>query len=376
MLERPIKALIPIQNLRHNLTRVKDNAPMSKIWAIVKANAYGHTLKAACEGFSGADGFGLLDLGQARLLREFGWRGPILMLEGFFHQDQLDEFVSLKADLVIHSQHQVKLLLSWYESLSSSGKDAAIKRLPIWLKMNSGMNRLGLAVDSYREIYHQLHGIGFQVHHLTHFANADELGQDPTVDAQLELFQDTIQGLDGQKSVANSAAILWHRHTLLDWCRPGIMLYGASPSGKFEDIQHAGLKPGMLLRSEVIAIQEIDAGQRVGYGGRYRATAPKKIAVIACGYADGYPRHAPDGTPVWVGVGDDLNAGGLCALAGRVSMDMITVDVTALDGVRVGSPVELWGEYVHIDHVAKASGTVGYELMCALAPRVPVYIER
>lgn len=355
---------------------MKDYAPESKIWAIVKANAYGHGLKAAFEGFSAADGFGLLDLGQAQLLREYGWRGPILMLEGFFEKNQLDEFVSLKCDLVIHHERQAHIFLEWFDEQTPSQQLATTKRLKLWLKLNSGMNRLGLASKAYRELFHRFHTQGFSVAHLSHFANADELGVDPTVDAQLEVFQAATQDLSGERSMSNSAAILWHRHTLFDWCRPGIMLYGASPSGRAKDIEHADLKPGMFLRSEVISIQEIESGDRVGYGGRYVARAPTKIAVIACGYADGYPRHAPDGTPVWVGSGNSLAQGKLCQLAGRVSMDMITVDVSNVPGVEIGTPVELWGDYVHIDDVALASGTVGYELMCALAPRVPILIER
>lgn len=354
---------------------MKDHAPESKIWAIVKANAYGHGLKAAFEGFATADGFGLLDLHQARLLREFGWRGPILLLEGIFSEAQLDECVSLQCEIVIHHSLQLEWILRWMENSSELNKEAALKRIRLWLKLNSGMNRLGLSSEDYRETFHQLHALGFSVNHLTHFANSDELGVDPTVDSQLERFEATTQSLPGDKSLANSGAILWHRHVLADWCRPGIMLYGASPSGRSQDIAHANLKPGMLLRSQIISIQDIQEGERVGYGGRYQAQKKLQIAVIACGYADGYPRHAPDGTPVWVGQGNRLETGKLCQLAGRVSMDMITVDVTDVKDVQVGTPVELWGEYVHIDDVAQASGTVGYELMCALAPRVPVIYE-
>lgn len=354
---------------------MKDYAPESKIWAIVKANAYGHGLRAAFEGFASADGFGLLDLNQAHLLREYGWRGPILLLEGIFSQEQLDECVSLHCDVVIHHSEQLSWILHWIEGSGSLNREAAFKRLRIWLKLNSGMNRLGLSTEDYREAFHRLHALGFSVNHLTHFANSDELGVDPTVDSQFECFEKTTASLPGDKSLANSGAILWHRHVLADWCRPGIMLYGASPSGNSQDIAHANLKPGMLLRSKIISIQDVHEGERVGYGGRFHANKKSRIAVIACGYADGYPRHAPDGTPVWVGQGDQLNVGKICHLAGRVSMDMITVDVTEMKDVQVGTPVELWGEYLHIDDVAKASGTVGYELMCALAPRVPVVYD-
>ncbi len=316
-----------------------------------------------------------MDLDQAYLLREYGWRKPILLLEGIFSEEQLDDCVSLQCDMVVHHLGQVEWLLHWFDYSTVSHKDAAIKRIRPWLKLNSGMNRLGLSELNYRETFHKLHALGFQVNHLTHFANSDELGIDPTVDAQLEVFQKATQSLSGERSLANSGAILWHRHTLADWCRPGIMLYGASPTGKFSDISHADLKPTMLLRSQVISIQEISSHHHVGYGGRFTPKNTTRIAVIACGYADGYPRHAPDGTPVWIGSGNQLSAGQVCPLAGRVSMDMITVDVSDMVGVQVGTPVELWGEYVPIDDVASASGTVGYELMCALASRVPVIHE-
>ena len=354
---------------------MRDYAPASKIWAIVKANAYGHGLNSALKGFSGADGLALLDLSQAKTLREMGWSGPTLLLEGVFNQDEYDECLNLKVDLVIHSLNQVVWLENWLSSSPEMIREVAPKRLTFWLKFNSGMNRLGLSSKDYRVAYHRLHSLGFAVNHVTHFANADQLNVRPTVDAQFEKFEGIVRDLPGLRSAANSAATMWHRHTHLDWCRPGIMLYGASPTGRYSDIAKSSLRPAMLLRSEVIGIQEIDVGEAVGYGGRFVANQPKKIAVIACGYADGYPRHAPDGTPVWVANGETIEVGEICGLAGRVSMDMITVDVTNLANVKVGSPVELWGNYVPIDDVAAAADTVGYELMCALAPRVEIKVK-
>jgi alanine racemase len=341
---------------------------------VVKANGYGHTLKGVFTGLSATDGFALLDIAHAGLLREFGWKGPILLLEGIFSLDDIDECLSLQLDVVIHSSCQLNWMEAWLENSSGPQQAAAFKRIKIWLKLNSGMNRLGLTPHEYVESFHRLHSAGFAVNHLTHFANADDVNVLPSVDKQVEIFNAVTQGLSGQKSLANSAAILWHRYTLEDWCRPGIMLYGASPTGRYKDIEHANLKPAMLLRSEVIGLQNLKAGDQVGYGGRFVAQRETKIAIVACGYADGYPRHAPDGTPVWVAVGDDLSLGKLCPLAGRVSMDMITIDVTDHPSVSVGSLVELWGSYLPVDDVAEASGTVGYELMCALAPRVPVNV--
>lgn len=360
--------------MHHNLAHAKALAPNSKTWSVVKANGYGHTLKGVFSGLSGTDGFALLDIGHAAFLREYGWKSPILLLEGIFSKDDLDECLSLQLDVVVHSLKQVQWIENWLEESSGPQQDAAFKRIQIWLKLNSGMNRLGLTSKAYVEAFHRLHVAGFAVNHLTHFANADDVNVLPTVDAQVEMFNAVTQGLSGQKSLANSAAILWHRFTLEDWCRPGIMLYGASPTGRYKDIEHAQLKPAMLLRSEIIGLQNLRKGDQVGYGGRFVAQRDTQIAVIACGYADGYPRHAPDGAPVWVASGDNLSQGGICPIAGRVSMDMITVDVTDLPSAKIGSPVELWGDLLPIDDVAEASGTVGYELMCALAQRVPINI--
>jgi alanine racemase len=213
------------------------------------------------------------------------------------------------------------------------------------------------------------------MHHMTHFANADQIAAHPTVGAQLEVFDKTIEGLDAGTSLANSAAILWHRNALGDWVRPGVMLYGASPTGSYADIEHAHLMAVMQLHSEIIDIQELKAGDSVGYGGRFIAPEAMRIGVVACGYADGYPRHAKDGTPVWVSNSIDSEEGVICPIVGRVSMDMLTVDLRNVPGAVIGSVVELWGDRVPVDTVAQCSETIGYELICALAPRVPVAIK-
>jgi alanine racemase len=216
--------------------------------------------------------------------------------------------------------------------------------------------------------------MGVEVNHMTHFANADAPSKTPTVMTQWEIFCKATQYCDGIKSAANSAAIIGHPLTHAGMSRPGIMLYGASPSGKYQDIASTGLKAGMNLRSEIIAIQELQAGDYVGYGSQYQATKNTSIAVIACGYADGYPRHAPNGTPVWIGTIGNIASGKIAPIVGRVSMDMLMVDVTEVPHAQVASPVELWGELLPIDHVAIVSQTVGYELMCGLASRVTVEI--
>ena len=212
------------------------------------------------------------------------------------------------------------------------------------------------------------------MHHMTHFANADEVDKLPTVGSQLELFNDTINGLDAPTSLANSAAILWHRNALGDWVRPGIMLYGASPTGIYADIQNAHLKAVMHLQSQIIDIQELQKGDRIGYGGRFAAPEATRVGIIACGYADGYPRHAKDGTPVWVSDGSK-DGGVICPIAGRVSMDMLSIDLRNASDAKIGTVVELWGDRVPVDNVAQMSDTIGYELLCAVAPRVPVIVK-
>ncbi|WP_216859924.1 alanine racemase [Polynucleobacter sp. UK-Kesae-W10] len=366
LINRPILASIHTQAFQHNLNRVRELAPESKIWAVIKARAYGHCFDAALKGLTATDGFALLDIQDAVWLREHGWQGRILLLEGFFHENELDLAQELHCDLVVHCDAQ----LEWLEHYAEKGHSP----FNLFLKMNTGMNRLGFKPSAYRTAFHRLHACGYRMHHMTHFANADQIGQQPTVDSQVELFNQTIDGLEGPTSLANSAAILWHRNTLGDWVRPGIMLYGASPTGLFSDIEHAHLQAVMQLHSEIIDIQELEKGDRIGYGGRYEAAEPMRVGIVACGYADGYPRHAKDGTPVWVG--DAIgNGGAICPIVGRVSMDMLTVDLRNVPGAKIGSVVELWGDRVPVDVVAQSSDTIGYELLCAVAPRVPVAIK-
>ena len=364
LINRPILASIHTQAFQHNLNRVRELAPESKIWAVIKARAYGHCFDAALKGLASTDGFALLDIQDAAWLREHGWEGRILLLEGLFHENELDLAQELHCDLVVHCEAQIE----WLERYA----DKVHKPISVFLKMNTGMNRLGLKPAAYRTAFHRLHAAGYRMHHMTHFANADQVNQQPTVGSQQELFNQTIEGLEGPTSLANSAAILWHRNALGDWVRPGIMLYGASPTGLHADIEDAHLKAVMQLHSEIIDIQELQAGERIGYGGRYVALEPMRVGVVACGYADGYPRHAKDGTPVWIH--DGKSGGVICPIVGRVSMDMLTVDLRNAPHAKIGSVVQLWGDQVPVDQVAHMSDTIGYELLCAVAPRVPVKI--
>jgi alanine racemase len=354
---RPLSATIHTAALANNLSVVRRYASHSKIWAVVKANAYGHGLARAFPGLRATDGFGLLDLEEAVKLRELGWAGPILLLEGFFRPTDIDVIDRYSLSTALHSDEQLRML----EMARLS------KPVNIQLKMNSGMNRLGYTPERFRAAWERARacqGVG-QITLMTHFSDADgERG----VAYQMEAFERGAQGIAGARSLANSAATLWHPASHFDWVRPGIILYGASPSGIHKAIEGTGLQPAMTLASELIAVQTVAAGQTVGYGSIFTAKAPMRIGVVACGYADGYPRCAPEGTPVIVD-------GALTRIIGRVSMDMLTVDLSPCPTANVGSRVELWGTALPIDEVARACGTIGYELMCAVAPRVPVRAE-
>ena len=349
---RPIRATFDTAALRNNLAVARARAPDSRAWAVVKANAYGHGLLRAVEALAAADGFALLDLEEAVRLRDAGVRKPILLLEGFFSLDDLALVVEHGLSVVIHSEEQVDILVA-------AGFPT---RIPLYLKLNTGMNRLGFSPEAFAIALERLQGcrMAGEITLMTHFADADgERG----VREQLERFTKATRDLALPRSLANSAALLRFPDTHADWVRPGIMLYGCSPFAD-ESAESLGLQPVMTLASELLAVRELGKGDRVGYGGAFVAPKRMRIGVVACGYADGYPRHAPDGTPVLV-------AGRRARTAGRVSMDMLTVDLTGVPEAAVGAPVTLWGEGLSADEVATAAGTISYELLCRLAARVP-----
>ncbi len=351
---RPIRATISSAALRHNLNIARRFAAGAKIWAVIKANGYGHGLLRVARAFEEADGFALLDFVDALRLRAAGINKPILMLEGFFRPQDLPFLEKYALTPVIHCVEQVEML----KANDLGGQ------IDAYLKVNSGMNRLGFSPENLRLGWNVLQEDPQvrSVTLMTHFADADgESG----VRGQLDWFDQITHSLQGPRSVANSAALLrFPELTRGDWVRPGIMLYGCSP---FADQSAAalGLKPAMTLSSEIIALQKLQAGERVGYGFSYEAAGEMTVGVVACGYADGYPRHALTGTPVLV-------AGQRSRIVGRVSMDMICVDVTGIGEARVGAPVTLWGEGLSADEVAMHAGTISYELLCRLAPRVPI----
>ncbi|SMC72469.1 alanine racemase [Polynucleobacter kasalickyi] len=376
-MNRPILATIVTQNLKDNLIQVKNLSNQRFVWAVVKANAYGHSLRAAFIGFAEADGLALLDLQQVLELREMGWHKRILLLEGIFSEEELKQVHQTESNIVVHHFLQLEWIEQYVSSLSLSEAEQFKSKVEIWLKLNSGMNRLGFKSGEYGLAYNHLLHSGYKVHHLTHFANADDEKIAPTVADQWEIFEHTTQWMEGYRSAANSSAILNYPDVHADWVRPGILLYGASPTGKYHDIAHLKFKPGMTLSSEIISIQEIGSGDSVGYGSQFVAKRNTRVGIVACGYADGYPRHAKEGTPVWVQFSNDeiANLGGVrVPLIGRVSMDMITIDLSSVPQANIGTKVELWGNNVPIDDVAMYSDTVGYELMCAVTQRVPLKV--
>ncbi|MGB2819258.1 MAG: alanine racemase [Burkholderiaceae bacterium] len=356
---RPILATIDLGALRHNVARAREQARGRFVWAVVKANAYGHGLERALRAFSEADGLALLDLDEARRAREEGWRKPILLLEGCFEPDDLAVCSDLDLTTVVHCGEQLAMVEHHRPS----------RPISVHLKLNTGMNRLGFRPPGAARAYERLRAMK-TIRDLTlmmHFANADRVrGASGPVAAleQSEEFARMTAGWPEPRSLANSAALFLLPEIGGDSVRPGISLYGGA-TDESHSAASLGLKAGMVLTSQIIGVQSVDRGAAVGYGSRFVARRPTRIGVVACGYADGYPRHAPDGTPVVVG---DRRV----PLAGRVSMDMITVDLTDAPQAGVGTPVELWGARLPIDEVAHAAETVGYELMCALARRVPV----
>ena len=354
---RPILATIHLDALRHNLEVVRTSAPQSRIMAVVKANAYGHGLLRAVAGLHEAHGFAVLGLNEAVALRDAGYQQTILLLEGVFSTDELQLVSQLNISPVVHNAQQVEML-----ELASLAHP-----LSVFIKMNTGMNRLGFAPSAFADAVSRLQSNQnvANITLMTHFATADE---EVGIGAPLALFRQTTQNMNYPTSLANSAAILRHPESHTDWVRPGIMLYGATPVSA-QPASEFGLQPVMHFTSQIIAVQELQAGDSVGYGNRFTATRKTRVGIVACGYADGYPRHAglhhpSQHAPIAV-------AGKLTHTLGRVSMDMLFADLTNLPEAGVGSPVELWGAQVPVDAVAEASGTVGYELLCAVAPRVP-----
>ncbi len=362
---RPIQATIHTEALRHNLQRMREAAPDANVWAVVKANAYGHGIERVFDGLRGADGFALLDLEEAQRVRALGWRGPILLLEGVFEPRDLELCSRLGLWHTVHCDEQIDML-----ALHKTHEPHRV-----FLKMNSGMNRLGFTPERYRAAWTRLNALPQvdEISLMTHFSDADG---PRGIAHQMARFAEATRDLPGERTLSNSAASLRHAQDAgvrADWLRPGIAVYGSAPDFPEHSASDWQLQPAMTLQARVIAVQQLQPGDSVGYGGSFTAQRPMRIGIAACGYAAGYPRICPTGTPV-------LADGERSRTLGRVSMDMLAVDLSDLPVAGFGSTVTLWGRAANgallsIDEVAVQAGTVGYELMCALAPRVPVVVE-
>ncbi|HEX5125566.1 MAG TPA: alanine racemase [Rhodocyclaceae bacterium] len=353
-MSRPILAHIDTAAFRHNYLLAKQRATRARAWAVVKANAYGHGLLRCAEAIRDvADGYAMLDVADALTLRRAGFAHPILLLEGHFSEDDLLMAAEYDLSIVLHCEEQLRMVELCEVSRS----------LEVFVKLNTGMNRLGFSTAVFRDALTRLQqsGKSAAIGLMTHFACADGEG----IAKQLSCFDDATMGLNLPRSLANSAALLRFPQSHADWIRPGIMLYGGSPMPALESAHAIGIRPVMTLTSKLVGVQNLQPGDRVGYGGTFTADKPMRVGVVACGYADGYPRHAGTGTPILVN-------GQRTRTLGRVSMDMLACDLGNLPQAGMGSDVTLWGEGLSADEVANAAGTISYELFCALAPRVPV----
>lgn len=350
---RPTKAYIDLSALTHNLSVTRQYAPHARLMSIIKADAYGHGLLHTAQALKQTDGFALLELGAAIELREAGYHHPILLLEGFFSTKELALFKQYQLSAVIHHSEQVAML--------STCKQPALE---IFLKINTGMNRLGFSPEQFPIVFDKLTSNQTinKITLMTHFANADDTIGNQSFLKQFQCFNKITSAYNQQTSLANSAAIIRHPETHADWVRPGIMLYGASP---FTDktASDLNLKPAMTLASSIIAIQHLKRGDSVGYGGVFKAEKSMKIGIVACGYADGYPRHARTNTPVLVNNQRSRTLG-------LVSMDMLAIDLTEVENAQLNNPVILWGKGMPVEKIAYAADTISYELLCALSSRV------
>jgi alanine racemase len=350
---RPVIASIDSTALQHNLNQVRQLAPEARVMAIVKANAYGHDLYISGRALQSADAIGLLELDDAIKLRNAGFTQAICLLEGFFDKDEIPLITEHQLEPVIHSHWQLDALEQYQQEDS----------LSVWLKIDTGMNRLGFTPVEFNKIKTRLSSIQCikEISVMSHLANADSQDNSGTI-KQLQCFNETTASVNLPRSLANSAAIIGYSDCQMDWVRPGIMLYGSSPFETFS-AKDLNLQAVMTLQSNVISIKQCSKGDAIGYGSTWVCPEDMPVAVIACGYGDGYPRHAPAGTPIMV-------AGKKSQLIGRVSMDMITADLRGIENVEVGSEVELWGTNISVDVVAKLSSTIAYELLCGITARV------
>lgn len=355
MMYRPARAFVNLPALKHNLSYVQSCAPNSKVLAVIKANGYGHGIVRVAHQLSRADAFGVASIDEAMLLRQKGFLHRILLLEGLFSEAEIPVVIQNRLDLVIHSEYQ----LDWLLGRKINGL------MNVWVKIDTGMHRLGFDCQQLSAIIAKLERStnDFNIHIMSHFASADEEAETAKqfTQQQLDQFQTITQSYSYSKSLANSAGLLCYPESHYNWVRPGICLYGAG-----QLTAENKLKAVMQLESKIIAIKTIQVGEYVGYGNSWQAQRKSLIGVIAIGYGDGYPRHAKTGTPVLIN-------GQRAPLIGRVSMDMITVDLTDyIDIPELGDKAILWGDLLSVDEVASHADTIGYELLCGITQRVPM----
>jgi alanine racemase len=352
------RAIIDSGALQHNLQVVRARAPHSKVLAVIKANGYGHGLVTTARALAKADALGVARLSEGLLLREHGLTQDLVLLEGVFTADELQAAATRRMQLVVHSPEQLALLQAWRGN-----------PVQVWLKIDTGMNRLGLPVADFAAVWRQLtacNAVQGKPRIMTHLASADEPDTTRT-SQQLQRFAAIADTLGVERSICNSAGLLSQPAAQVEWVRPGLMLYGISP---FAD--HVGsdldLRPVMTLRTRLIAVRQLAGGDEVGYGATWRAAQPTRIGIAAVGYGDGYPRQIGNGAPVMVD-------GKQCAIAGRVSMDMIAINLVASPTSTVGSDVVLWGNELPVERMAECAGTIPYELVCGISQRVAVQMK-
>lgn len=353
-MSRATGAVIDLAALRHNLQRVRELAPRSRVMAVVKANAYGHGLAVTAQALSGADAFAVASLDEAQVVRRAGLAHPIVLLEGVFGAAELEEAARWNCELVVHDTYQLELI----------ERSELKSELTVWLKIDTGMNRLGFHPSAVADAWRRLNAaraVHKPVRLMTHLASADEVSNPRTL-RQLEAFAAATAGIEAERSIANSAGILTWPQSHADWVRPGSMLYGASPFANHNGADD-GLAPAMTMGTALIAVKSLKKGETVGYGGAYVAPNDMKLGIAAIGYGDGYPRHVPTGTPVLV-------RGLRVPLVGRVAMDMIAIDLSSVPGAAVGDPVVVWGPGLPVEEIARAAGTIPLELLCGVTQRV------
>lgn len=353
-MSRATSATIHVDALRQNLLRMRERAPLSKVMAVVKADGYGHGLERVAHALEGADAFGVASIADGERLRAAGLSKRIVVLSGFDEPGDLPLIRRLNLDSVVHNPEQVRMLRI----------DGDPRPVRVWLKFDTGMHRLGFAPSDAERVYRELRSlpqVDPNIVMMSHFARSDEFDHQATAE-QITMFERGTKGLPSPRSLANSAGVLGWPSSHLDWIRPGGALYGLSVA-EGRSAAEFGLLPAMSLSTRIIAINQVPAGDSIGYGGSFVAPTPMRIGIAAIGYGDGYPRHAPSGTPVLVG-------GHRVSTVGRVSMDLLALDLTACPGVSVGAPVELWGRQLPVETVAAAAGTISYELTCGITRRV------